>query len=74
VYYFECPHCEVLLQVLQSDIRCTIFRCCVHRDGTFFNPHASKQQCEAAVQSGNYLGCGRPFRFDGQTVTICDYI
>jgi hypothetical protein len=38
------------------------------------NPHASKAECEKWVRNGEVYGCGKPFRFDGDNVSICGYI
>ena len=74
-YYFSCPHCDAACQVSKSDIRCTIFRHAVYKkDCSFVNPHASEEECERWVASGVVYGCGKPFKFDGNTVEICGYI
>ena len=75
LYYFPCPHCNALCQVNKSDIRCTIFRHAVNKeDCSFVNPHASQEECERWVSNGEVYGCGKPFKFDGNTVEICGYI
>jgi hypothetical protein len=38
------------------------------------NPHLPKSECEALVAANKIYGCGKPFRFDGVSTTICDYI
>ena len=74
-FYFECPHCNLLCQVPRENIRCTIFRHAVYKENmAFVNPHASAVQCAKWVREGLVWGCTKPFRFDGKTVTICDYI
>ena len=73
VHYCECPHCGVVVQVV--DIACGIFRC-----GEFKNnqgqipPHADRATCERLVQEALVWGCAKPFRFDGHTATACDYL
>jgi hypothetical protein len=43
IYYFNCPHCELLIQVPKEEIRCTIFRHAnFKKDMAFVPPHASK--------------------------------
>ena len=74
-YYFKCPHCNVMCQVHKTDIRCTIFRHAVYKkDLSFVNPHASKEKCEQWVSQGLVYGCGKPFKFTGNTLEICAYI
>ena len=74
-YYFECPHCKLLCQVPTKEIRCTIFRHAVYKDNFHFvDPHASQRQCEKWINTGEVYGCGKPFRFDGNSLEICGYI
>ena len=74
-FYFECPHCNLLIQVPQNEIRCTIFRHANYKtDMAFVPPHAPKSQCDFWVANGLVWGCGKPFKFDGQKVVKCDYI
>ena len=74
-YYFNCPHCDLLCQVPQNEIRCTIFR---HgnfkKDFSFVPPHSSKEECDRWIKEDLIWGCGKPFRFTGATLEICDYI
>lgn len=61
--------------VLDSDIKCTIFRHGVYKGSMEpINPHSPKDVCDALVSSGKIWGCGKPFKFDGNIVEICDYI
>tara|TARA_B100001778_G_C18129882_1_gene424548 strand:- start:291 stop:551 length:261 start_codon:yes stop_codon:yes gene_type:complete len=74
-FYFECPHCKVLCEVKEEDIRCTIFRHAVYKkNSTFVNPHASKEECNKWIREDLVYGCGKPFIFDGKKVEICGYI
>jgi len=73
-YIFECPHCKDYVTVLKTDINCRIFRHAIFKNGSTFNPHASKIECEQSLQNGLIWGCGKPFIFDGTTVQICGYI
>ena len=74
---FNCPHCNLLIEVLTKDIACGIFR-----HGTFISngnqmdPNSNKQLCDTMVQEQKIYGCGKPFRIDlnSKEVTICDYI
>jgi len=75
VYYFECPHCQLLCQVSNNDLNCEIFRHAVTKDNMLFiDPHTPKEKCEELVSSGSVWGCGKPFKFDGTSIKICDYI
>lgn len=74
-YEFACPHCQGTIVVFPADIRCTIFRHATYRNnGNPIPPHTPKEECERLVREGIVWGCGKPFRFDGTHVEICDYI
>jgi len=71
----ECPHCGGMLLIRASDINCTIFRHGVWKHTNEpIGPHTSKGECDRLVAEDLIRGCGRPFKFDGRTVTVCDYI
>jgi hypothetical protein len=75
IYYFNCPHCELLIQVPKEEIRCTIFRHAnFKKDMAFVPPHASKDECESWIKNDIVYGCAKPFRFTGRTLEICGYI
>jgi len=75
IFYFQCPHCQVMIQVPRHEIRCTIFRHAVFKKGMrFVNPHASKEECERWLKEDIVYGCTKPFKFDGKKVEICGYI
>jgi hypothetical protein len=87
VYSFQCPHCQLFVEVGRNEINCRIFR-----HGYFFsktpdgriiliaqmNPHESEQECDRLSRSGLIYGCGKPFRLtqvNGEwTVEPCGYI
>jgi hypothetical protein len=73
---FACPHgCGVHIAVNKSDINCGIFRCGANTiTGVQLAPHATKQECDAASLEAGFVGCGRPFKFDGTTAAVCGYI
>lgn len=74
-FYFSCPHCGEICQVPRNEIRCTIFRHAVFKDGMrFVPPHASKEECERWLKEGTVYGCAKPFKFTGDKVEICGYI
>jgi hypothetical protein len=68
-----CPHCG---EMMWSDAtNCTIYRCGRLKGGGLINPHAPKVECDRLVaQNLLFNGCARPFRYDGKTVSKCDYI
>lgn len=75
IFYFVCPHCEVMCQVPRNEIRCTIFRHAVFKkDMAFVPPHASKSECERWLKEDLVYGCTKPFKFDGNSILKCDYI
>jgi hypothetical protein len=86
IYNFNCPHCELFIEVEKDSINCSIFR-----HGYYFNkignniqltsqvnPHASKDECDRLYNSGKIYGCGKPFKLllknNAYTVEKCDYI
>ena len=69
----ECPHCGVSIQILA--IACKIFRCGIYKKGMKqLPPHSSKEICDRVKKEDLIYGCGKPFKYDGKKVTICDYI
>lgn len=73
-YFFACPHCGGLIQVAKSEINCQIFRHGQYKTGQPVPPHAPKALCDSLVAQNVVYGCCKPLRFDGHTVSICDYI
>ena len=72
---FPCPHCGLLVMVLDSEIACSIFRHGVYKaSGAQVPPHAPKEMCDSLSAQGLVYGCCGPFRYDGRSVEICDYI
>jgi hypothetical protein len=86
IYTFNCPHCELLIEVEKNAVNCSIFR-----HGFYFNrignsihltsqinPHASKEECDMLFNSGKIYGCGKPFRMISSNNTYkvekCHYI
>jgi hypothetical protein len=71
----ECPWCAVSIAVAPNEINCTIFRCGVYKaDGQPVPPHMSKEQCLELVEKNEILGCGQPFKFNGNVTEKCDWI
>ena len=74
-YYFACPHCNTMCQVHKKDIRCTIFRHAVYKKNlSFVDPHATETQCSKWIEDDVVYGCGKPFKFDGESIEKCGYI
>lgn len=80
-YVFECPHCELIVQVLEKELNCLIFRHGILKNNnTQINPHLSQNECERLSNDNLIYGCGKPFRLLKNTdneiyrVEICDYI
>lgn len=81
IYFFECPHCDLLIEVEKNEINCKIFRHAVLKDsGQQINPHASKIDCDNLFSKNLVYGCAKPFKIllneNGIPITavICDYI
>lgn len=75
VYNFACPHCGLMIQVEENAINCKIFRHGNYvRNRQPIPPHSSQTICESLVSSKQITGCGKPFIFDGNHLTICGYI
>ena len=74
-FIFECPHCNLQILVYSSEINCQIFRHGVYKN-TFqdISPHTPKLECDRLIKEDLIIGCGKPFRFNGITAEICDYI
>ena len=64
-FFFPCPHCGGMVQVARGEVNCAIFRHLAHRiTGAQINPHAREEECRALRATGDYEGCGNPFRMD----------
>ena len=75
IFCFHCPHCSLLCEVPRNEIRCTIFRHAnFKKDMSFVPPHSSKQECDRWIKEESVYGCGKPFKFNGTNLQICDYI
>ncbi len=73
----QCPHCQGTVVLLKTDIHCGIFRHGVMiQTGEQINPHASQQECERLVASGQVRGCCKPFQFHAgmKNAEACGYI
>lgn len=78
MYVFECPHCEQVIQVLESEINCSIFRCGIFKHNQKqMDPHTPKSECDRFFNEGFIYGCGKPFKFfkgEQPYVEECEYI
>ena len=74
-YFIKCPHCEGTVQISKNEINCKIFRHGVYKkNNKQINPHLPRKECEQLIKNDEIHGCGKPFRFDGKTAEVCDYI
>lgn len=75
---FNCPHCDLLIQVKILDIACGIFRHGAYKTNLIpINPHTPKDECMRLASDPNIVGCCKPFslqkKIDGYAVEICEY-
>jgi hypothetical protein len=65
MWYFPCPRCFGIIQMLQSELNCRIFR---HGE---INPHANQQTCDQFAQDTQLKrGCGTPLQFNNNNGTV----
>jgi hypothetical protein len=71
-----CPHCQDLILIYKSQIRCRIFRHGVYiKTNKPIKPHLSQKECNSLLSSKKILGCAKPFRLNDENKTeICEYI
>lgn len=67
-----CPHCNHQVEIVS--VNCNVFRHALYKDGSPFNPHASKEVCENAVLNGLVHGCAKPFTLENGVAIKCEYI
>jgi uncharacterized C2H2 Zn-finger protein len=74
-YFFECPHCSMLIEIEKNMINCKIFRHGHYKNNLKqIDPHSSKEICDKLSEQDKIYGCGKPFTFDGKVVEKCGYI
>lgn len=74
-YIIECPHCKIYILIERHSVNCGIFRCGVYRNtGLSISPHMPQKKCEYLFNMKKIYGCGKPFKFNGKEVKICEYI
>ena len=73
MYYLECPHCNLLMIVEDSDVKCNIFRHGIFKSTLEqINPHASEDECKWYIEQDMIYGCGKPFTIvDGIAIKCC---
>jgi|TARA_Y100000389_G_C17446682_1_gene512058 hypothetical protein len=80
---FECPHCELFIQVLKTETRCCVFRHGAYKSDVNEQvpPHTAKNICEQLLKDDKVYGCCCPFYFckdndniNNSVVIMCDYI
>jgi len=59
---FQCPHCNLPIDVLKTDLNCCIFRHGIYKN-TFqqVDPHLNKSMCDKLVEENLVIGCCKPF-------------
>lgn len=80
ILLFECPHCDEIVMVNESELNCRIFRHGVFKSNfQQIPPHEAKIFCDKYVIEGLVYGCAKPFRIitnqnNEYQIEICDYI
>jgi hypothetical protein len=71
-----CPHCDLPISILSTEINCQIFRhgAYINDANALIPPHLAKEECDRLVSEGKIYGCGKPFKFDGINIEVCDYV
>ena len=76
-YVFECPHCNIMIQVKRNELACKIFRHGYFKSTmTGIDPHTPQIECDRLRHQDLIWGCGKPFCIvlERNTAEICDYI
>ncbi len=74
---FFCPHCDMLIQVLNSETNCLIFRHgIIIENQQQMNPHTPENECDILVKEKKIFGCGRPFKIINNKTNVekCGYL
>lgn len=79
MYYFQCPHCDTMVQVPINELNCRIFRHAVFKsDNQPINPHLDKANCDHLFSTGQIYGCAKPIQVVSLNnklfAVACDYI
>lgn len=72
-YLFRCPWCFQQIAVHEKEVNCTIFRHLASPQAIQSNPHATEAECKRLKALG-WVGCSKPFKFNGLKVEKCGYI
>jgi hypothetical protein len=75
-YVFECPHCDMMIQVGIQEVQCKIFRHGAMKTNTKdqINPHTPEKECDRLKENDLIYGCGKPFCIKDMYAEECDYI
>ena len=74
-YIFQCPHCQIYIEVHKNETNCKIFRCGIYKSNNQpINPHSPKTVCDELKEKDLIHGCGKPFIFKDTYVEECEYI
>ena len=80
---FNCPHCNLPVQVYMKELNCHIFRHGIMKDTLKqIEPHLNKSECDRLYNNNLIYGCGKPFQLvknnkhksNDYIPVICDYI
>lgn len=87
VFTFECPNCDMFVEVEKNQINCGIFRHAYFFRKDIYgninliaqlNPHTPKSVCDRLLAEGSIIGCGKPFRLtctgNLYVAQTCNYI
>lgn len=77
IYIFDCPHCNIKIEVKKNQINCCIFRCGIYKNNyKQISQHLKKEECDRLKENNLIYGCGKPFKYNKQKqeIEICDYI
>ena len=71
----KCPHCDLLVSIMPSEINCGIFRHGVYIvNHQQMDPHAAEKICTRLAKDGLIYGCGKPFRLIDNKAVKCGYV
>ena len=74
---YHCPYedCRLMCVVYKNELNCRIFRCGYNKTNNQQIPqHLPKIECDKLRNDPNIIGCTRPYKFELDAPTICDYI
>jgi hypothetical protein len=75
IFTFNCPKCNIQIEVLIKELNCRIFRCGAYKETLEpINPHASLEECNNLLKNDLIYGCTQPFKIlQNMEVVTCEY-